>query len=266
MNLRIEILASLLIFFLILLGYWMGCDVEDTQVREPERNAGERDHVSFDPVTLPTDITLSDEVLPVPAVPPKVPLERLPNFIPIAMNKWNKDIWESLIIYAAQDVDYLEQLLPTTKAEALRISGTLTKLPRSVYSRYFEMMMWRKLHIATPSDPDLLFYYTKYAYRGDKATEAQKLAYIYLWERLKHLNDAQDIPMTLGLRKTYGLSQYYIDVGKYQKAIENIKEQDGRVAAVIAAGIGEDKLREGLLDPRIIPELVVRMNVVDKGK
>ncbi len=269
-------LTILLLFLVVFSSSFsmLGCDYmqdvndpfnqEDMGLKESGEHNHKHDHVHFDVVALPTEITLEREELPVPAEPPPIAMHDLPKEFPYEMTPNNKDIWESLIIHAAQDSELLVLLLPTTKNRALSISAHIAYLPPSVYRRYFEMMMWAKLHKSDPSDPHLLFYYTKYAYRGNKATRAEKLAYIYLWERLKILNDQQNVPQTSGLRKTYGLSQYYIDIGEYQKAIDNIKEQNARAEAVVAARIYERKTHEGILDSRIIPELELKVNAENK--
>ncbi len=268
MKVRIEYLIHLLITFCLII-ICNSCNQVDTPKPTEQDGASTEnplhDHTHSDVMAIPTEIVLADEKLPDITELNIIPLETLPDTFPYQMTRNNSDIWESLIIHATQDNELLDKLIPVTKSRALRISGYIAYLPPSVYRRHFEMRMWAKLHRQHPADPHLLFYYTKYAYRADEATREEKLAYIYLWERIKKLNNEQHIPLTSGLRKTYGLSQYYIDLGEYQKAIDNIKEQNARVDAVIEVGIDDDHKREGILDPRIIPELVSRMNEANKG-
>ena len=118
--------------------------------------------------------------------------------------------------------------------------------------------MWAKLLDKYPNDPEVLFFNARHTYRGTKATRAEKLAYIDLMERLKVANDANNIPLTSGLRKTYGLSQFYVDVGEYQKAIDNIEEQNRRIGALKNAGLHHRHMYYGLMRGIDVPLKLLR--------
>ncbi len=100
-----------------------------------------------------------------------------------------------------------------------------------------------------------------FSYKG--ATRKQKLKYIALWERLKTLNDEHNIPIISGLRKTQDLSQCYVDVGEYDKAIQNIEEQHERIGAVYRAGIRDQFIYNGILPLGSVIEI---QKVIDKQK
>jgi len=85
--------------------------------------------------------------------------------------------------------------------------------------------------------------------RGPRSTRAEKEAFVAHWERLKRLNDEQGIPITSPFRKTHSLTQTYIDLGQYDKAIQNCREQHERLDALRRAGLSHRGMLYGILPP-----------------
>ena len=172
------------------------------------------------------------------------------------MTPSNRHVWDALVTEAVKDPELMEQLLPNTKEKAFE---TLTHLHNSIndldLASIFKASMWQKMAERYPNDPEVLYMHSRHLYRGDKATRAEKQAYIDLWERIKKLNNEQGISLTSGLRKTHGLSQYYVDLGQYEKAIENIHEQNDWKEALRRAGIHDRYMNHGILPRGTVIEL-----------
>ena len=103
----------------------------------------------------------------------------------------------------------------------------------------------------TPTtDPDIikpLHHHIKSLPHGAEATHDQLRAYTTAWEQLKHLLNEKNISYTSDYRKTTHLTQAYITLGEYDKAIQNMKEQQERIVALKSAGVDDPSLYEGLL-------------------
>lgn len=88
------------------------------------------------------------------------------------------------------------------------------------------------------------------------------MPFIILYEQLKLIrkknNDSNNIPIISGLRKTYGLSQEYIDLGEYEKAIQNIEEQNRRIGALKEAGLEYRQMYYGLMRTADVPLKLLR--------
>lgn len=108
----------------------------------------------------------------------------------------------------------------------------------------FQRAMWRKMAARYPNDGTILYFHARYLPRK---TLAGKRAYAEVWERLKWINDEEGIPITADRRKTHSLSQYYLDLGEGEKALENMIEQSQRLIAVKEAGIHDMRMYHGLL-------------------
>jgi len=107
--------------------------------------------------------------------------------------------------------------------------------------------MWQKMAALYPNDAEVLFMHSAFLVPRYEATRAEQQAYVDIWERIKRLNDEQGIPLTSGLRKTPNLSQTYIDLGEYDKALQNIQEQLEWIAEQRRAGLSHRTMHYGLL-------------------
>lgn len=195
---------------------------------------------------------------PVPEVvtpPPVLTPDELPDAFPDTLTGNNRHIWETLVAESVKSPQLFQKLLPETKERALEIYRIFGNIDVSNYRNIFEKSMWRKLAAHYPNDPEVLYFHASHFYVGHTDTSReQKLAGIAVWERIKKLYDEQGIPIT-SRQKTYGLSQAYIDVGEYEKAVENIFEQQERIAALRRAGITDRSMHYGLVGPGMVNEL-----------
>jgi len=164
------------------------------------------------------------------------------------MTQSNRHVWDALVTEAAEDPELMQKLLPDTKEKAHETAIHLGNswAPPELKS-VFEAAMWRKMAVLYPNDAEVLVMATIYMPCDPRATGAEKEAYVDIWERIKRLNDEQGIPITSGLRATPNLSQAYIDLGEYDKAIQNIQEQNERIAALRRAGFSHRGMYRGLL-------------------
>ncbi|MCG9129874.1 hypothetical protein JT359_19965 [Candidatus Poribacteria bacterium] len=78
-------------------------------------------------------------------------------------------------------------------------------------------------------------------------THDQLRVYVAAWEHMKHLLNKNNIPYTSDYRKTPYLTQAYITLGEYDKAIQNKKEQQHWIQALKTAGIEKPNMSDGLL-------------------
>jgi len=183
-----------------------------------------------------------------PEAPPTLTRDELPEALPYPMTQSNRHVWDALVTEAAEDAELMQKLLPDTKEKA---HETATHLSNSFadfeLKTAFEMAMWRKLAALYPNDAEVLILATIYMPYGPRASRAEKEAYVDIWERIKRLNDEQGIPLTSGLRKTPNLSQTYIDLGEYDKALQNIQEQLEWIAEQRRAGLSHRTMHYGLL-------------------
>ena len=255
------ILTTLLLMAGILLA---GCDGKDKH--SPVQN----------PKPLPPTFTSGDPPDPVPErviedpiveKPPPTPLpapDVLPD-VPPPLTVENKNIWGAFITEAVKDPIIFEKIMPKTPKEAFKFWEYIHSYVESDYYYDFKKALWREMSERFPNDPEMLFMHSMASHPGSTgATREQKLAYIALYERLKKLNDAHNIPITSGLRKTAYLSQFYIDVGEYDKAIQNINEQNDRIDAIHRAGYHHDQfMYMGILEPGTVFDI---QKVIDKQK
>ncbi len=193
-----------------------------------------------------------------PSSPEEIDLADLPDELPYPMTPYNRHIWTAALKAAVNNLDYLDKILPDEVWRATETMSYLADCLEPHQSMIYEKAMWAKLLDKYPNDPEVLFFNARHTYRGTKATRAEKLAYIDLMERLKVANDANNIPLTSGLRKTYGLSQFYVDVGEYQKAIDNIEEQNRRIGALKNAGLHHRHMYYGLMRGIDVPLKLLR--------
>ena len=168
-----------------------------------------------------------------------------PERLPYPMTPENRDIWIARVTEAASDPALLEKLLPETKERAFEalqhLANSVGSTPESLV---FKRAMWRKMAARYPNDGDILYMHTRYV---AGKTLAEKRAYTEVWERLKRINDTEGIHITSDRRKTGNLSQFYLELGEGEKALENMIEQSQRLIAVRQAGIHDMFMYHGLL-------------------
>ncbi len=215
------------------------------------------DAATEEPTINNTVPTAPQAASPASQQPPPQPLtrEQLPDALPDTATLENRHVWVSLVNEAVKDEALMQKLLPDTKERADEIMSHLANSLVSETRATFEGAMWRKMAALYPNDPEVLFMHTRYLPRGPRATRAEKEAFVAAWERLKQLNDEHGIPITSGLRKTHSLSQTYIELGQYEKAIENIHEQNERIAALQRARIHDMRMYHGTLPRGTVIEL-----------
>ena len=228
--------------------------VQETHSTEPNAKPTEPTHAEHfhpephAPAELPPTAQGRDTLPPDSEAPPPLTHSELPDTLPYPMTQENRHIWDTLVTQAVEDEALLQKLLPHTKEKAFE---TLTHLHNSVndldLASIFKAAMWRKMVSLYPNDPEVLFLYSRHMPTGPRATRAEKQAFVVHWERLKRLNDEHGIPLTSDLRKTHSLSQTYIDLGEYEKTIQNIHEQNDRKSALRRAGIHDRFMNHGIL-------------------
>ena len=249
MKRQIQTLTTLLLMAGILLAGCDGCGQKsDTTQRDVSPIVITRGSGTQTPKTIPEPEHVPEPVVEAPK--PILPLtrEELPEQLPIPITPLNKDIWDALLLESEIDPELLESLLPDTKEKALQIWINLSRKGAGKSNKYaFRKALWHKMTELYPNDPEVLWQYTKSLFPHKDASRAEKMAYIASWERLKKLNDAQDVHPASELRKTSGLSQLYIDVGEYDKAIQNIREQNKWLRALKAAGGANKTMYYGLM-------------------
>ena len=73
---------------------------------------------------------------------------------------------------------------------------------------------------------------------------------------MKEQNDAHNVPIISPLRKTHGLTQAYIVIGEYEKAITNHEEQWKRIDAMRAAGFNDMFMYMGIYPRGTVHHLI----------
>ena len=71
---------------------------------------------------------------------------------------------------------------------------------------------------------------------GPHASREEILYFIAVWERIKRLNDEQNVPIWSSWRHTIGLTDAYVDVEEYGKAYENLRYEYARIDALNKSG------------------------------
>ena len=98
------------------------------------------------------------------------------------------------------------------------------------------------------------------------ATHDQLRVYVTAWEHMKHLLNENNIPYTSDYRKTPHLTQAYITLGEYDKAIQNKKEQQQWIQALKTAGIEKPDMHDGLLTDISIKDIETMKQSNQKGE
>ncbi len=262
MKRQIQTLTTLLTLCIVLLTTGVGCDQksETTQRQTPLAPT----FTNKEPPDPVPERVIEEPIVEKPAPTPLPAPDVLPD-VPPPLTVENKKIWGAFITEAVKDPIIFEKIMPKTPKEAFKFWEYIHSYVESDYYYDFKKALWREMSERFPNDPEMLFMHSMASHPGSTgATREQKLAYIALWERLKKLNDAHNIPITSGLRKTAYLSQFYIDVGEYDKAIQNIKEQDDRIDALHRAGYHHDQfMYMGILERGTVIDI---QKVIDKQK
>ncbi|MCG9128016.1 hypothetical protein JT359_10495 [Candidatus Poribacteria bacterium] len=120
----------------------------------------------------------------------------------------------------------------------------------------FEKAMWRKFTVIYPNDPEVLFSHSIYLPRGVHAMLEQLREFASFWDHLKEQNDAQNVPIISPFRKTHSLTEAYIAIGEYEKAITNQEEQWKRIDAMRAAGINHQFMYMGIYPRGTVHHLI----------
>ncbi len=168
-----------------------------------------------------------------------------PDELPYPMTTTNIQHWKELVTRAIDDPDLLQSLLPDTKERAIETVMYLSNCVRPGVQSLFETAMWRKLAEIYPNDPEVLFNHS-----------------ISL---LKEQNDAQNVTIISPFRKTHSLTEAYIAIGEYEKAITNHEEQWERIDAMITAGMNNRFMYTGIL-PRGAVHHLIRATKAHKKK
>lgn len=188
-----------------------------------------------------------------------------PDELPYPMTTTNIQHWKELVIRAIDDPDLLQSLLPDTKERAIETVMYLSNCVRPGVQSLFETAMWRKLTEIYPNDPEVLFNHSISLPRGVDATLEQLREFASFWDHLKEQNDAQNVPIISPFRKTHSLTEAYIAIGEYEKAITNHEEQWERIDAMITAGMNNRFMYTGIL-PRGAVHHLIRATKAHKKK
>ena len=180
-------------------------------------------------------------------------LAPLPEEFPYPMTAGNRPVWQALIFAAAEDGTLLQKLLPDTEEK-------LSKLEKNVFNAHirftpeykeFRKALLQKWHAINPNNVEPLRRLTAFY---PAKTRAQQLELVALWEKTLALAEAQGLSI-----KTPYLAQLYISLEQYEKAIENIREQEKRAQALLDAGVHDPRMFIGLLPTSMIPDLEKRL-------
>lgn len=180
-------------------------------------------------------------------------LAPLPEEFPYPMTAGNRHVWQALIFAAAEDETLLQKLLPDTEEK-------LSELEKNVFNAHirftpeykeFRKALLQKWHAINPTNVEPLRKLTAFY---PAKTRAQQLELVALWEKTLDLAKAQGLSI-----KTPYLAQLYIYLEQYEKAIENIREQEKRAQALLDAGVHDPLMFIGLLPTSMIPELEKRL-------
>ena len=180
-------------------------------------------------------------------------LALLPEEFPYPMTAGNRPVWQALIFAAAEDETLLQKLLPDTEEK-------LSELEKNVFNAHirftpeykaFRKALLQKWHAINPNNVEPLRRLTAFY---PAKTRAQQLELVALWEKTLALAEAQGLSI-----KTPYLAQLYIYLEQYEKAIENIREQERRAQALLDAGVHDPRMFIGLLPTSMIPDLEKRL-------
>jgi hypothetical protein len=180
-----------------------------------------------------------------------------PNELPYPMTATNAHHWKELVTRAIDDdPDLLQHLLPDTKERALETTMYLADSVNPAVQLLFQTAMWRKLAEIYPNDPEVLFRHSISLPRGADATLEQLREFASFWDHLKEQNEAQNVPVISPFRKTHSLTEAYIAIGEYEKAITNHEEQWKRIDAMRAAGINHRFMYTGIYPRGTVHHLI----------
>ena len=181
-------------------------------------------------------------------------LDLLPEEFPYPMTAGNRHVWQALIFAAAEDETLLQKLLPDTEEKLSELGQNVFNTHINFTPEYdvFMKVLLQKWHAINPNNVEPLRRLTAFY---PAKTRSQQLELVALWEKTLDLAKAQGLSI-----KTPYLAQLYIYLGQYEKAIQNIREQEERAHALLNAGVHDPLMFIGLLPTSMIPELEKRLD------
>ena len=224
MKIRFENLATLLLISVIGLAGCAGCGQKDAD-QEVELPTDDTADVEQSPIDVESIAPQLEKIDP----PPKLTRDQLPEALPYPMTHANQHVWSAMVTEAVKDPELMEQLLPDTVEKAFKANAYSSASVEDFDDiNIFKAALWRKMAGLYPNNGNVLYEYLTYVAYKPHGSRAEKEHFVDVWERLKRINDEEGIHISSRRRHTYGLSRAYTDLGEYDKAVENIKEQNAR--------------------------------------
>ena len=162
----------------------------------------------------------------------------LPTALPASVKPENYDVWRMIFEASENNPDYVMSLIPDDPdivLEARVLSKFVGHLDLS--SVAFERAYAKALIEKFPNNIPVLHMAVGWLSSGPHASREELLYFIEIWERIKRLNDEQNVPLTSGWRATIGLTHAYVDVEEYGKALENLYYESARIVALEKSGV-----------------------------
>lgn len=182
------------------------------------------------------------QAVPVVA-PPTVPTKGLPDAFPDRVTENNQHVWNAIFAECVNNAEYMANLLPSTaegvsellrKMNGLRFTDELTIFQRA-YAKAVTERFPNDLHLLSKVVDDL---------RPHKESPREQiLTFIGVWERIKELNEEQGTPIVSEYRMAPDLTDAYVMIGEYTKAIQNLNEQHKHLDAAMKAGLYNPQTR-----------------------
>ena len=156
------------------------------------------------------------------AIQPQLPAPVQPGSpqatLPYPMTDDNRHQWETVLAAADEDPELLQTLLPRTEAQGREMISNIANCQQNE-NRFgnIKAAIYRELCKIAPND---YVWFINAAVYLPQQTDTEKRVVIEYWEEAKQLAKAQ------GQRiQTDYLGHYYRDLGEYEKAIAEIRDQ-----------------------------------------
>lgn len=241
---RIEYLTYLFLFVVILLAGCSGCDQEPTHQGQVELPTDDTTDVEQSPIDVESIAPQLEKIVP----PPKLTRDQLPEALPYPMTNANQHVWSAMVTEAVKDQKLMEQLLPDTIEKAFKANAySSTSVEDFDVINVFKAALWRKMERLYPNNGNVIYEYLTYVAYKPHGSRAEKEHFVDVWERLKRINDEEGVHIASSRRHTYGLSRAYTDLGEYDKAVENIKEQNARKDELRRLGLSYRSMHLGTM-------------------